>query len=522
MMEVIFGPPGTGKTTTLLSIVEEELAHGTRPVDIGYFSFTKKATRVAIDGAVRLFDKPRKEFQYFRTLHSLALRSLHIDRTAVMQDDDYTEFSNLIGYNIKNPDNVSWEIGYPSYEDPYLSLIDKYRIKYTSLYQEFKEYGHLEGGWKKLEKIDRGYKEFKAKRDLYDFTDMLYNLIEDEEKIPSFKVLIIDEAQDLSKLQWKLVDKLIERSEKIYIAGDDDQAIFGWAGGDVQELLIRANRPSTRKSVLHQSHRVPIDIHSYCTALINRNKKRQPKVWKPRQEKGLIDFPAQVNLSLFDKGQWLLLASTGYHLDKISTDMKQHGLYFIRRKGTNEFPSVSSDAINAMYTWEKLREGKEISLEEVKLIYSYISSKTGLKWGAKKMEGALDHEKFNFERLKSQHGLLLAPHAPWLTALDRIKERDVRMIKSLLLRNEDLTKPPRIIVSTIHGAKGGEADNVMLLTDMSRKGMDGYYKDSEETRKVFYTGMTRAKKELHVVAPETDIEFGEIRYEHQKRTQISY
>jgi DNA helicase-2/ATP-dependent DNA helicase PcrA len=518
MMEVIFGPPGTGKTTELLSIVEEELARGTRREDIGYFSFTKKATREAVDRAMKLFDKPRKEFQYFRTLHSLALRSLHIDRTAVMQDHDYIEFSDLIGYNIKNPDNVSWEMGYPTYEDPYLSLIDKYRIKHTSLYQEFKEYGHLEGGWRKLEKIDSGYKEFKAKRELYDFTDMLYNLIKDEEKIPFFKVLIIDEAQDLSKLQWELVDKLIERSEKTYIAADDDQAIFGWAGGDVRELLIRANRPSTVKRVLQQSYRVPIDIHSYCTALINRNKKRQPKVWSPRQEQGLIDFPAQANVSLFYKGQWLLLAPTGYHLDKISAEMKHQGLYFIRRKGTNESPSVSTDAINAMYTWEKLCEGKEISLEEVKLIYGYISSKTGLKWGAKKMEGALDHEVFNFERLKNQHGLLLTQHTPWPTALDRINERDSRMIKSLLLRHEDLTKPPRITVSTIHGAKGGEADNVMLLTDMSRKGMDGYYKDSEETRRVFYTGMTRAKKELHVVAPETDIEFGEIRYEYQRRT----
>ena len=42
------------------------------------------------------------------------------------------------------------------------------------------------------------------------------------------------------------------------------------------------------------------------------------------------------------------------------------------------------------------------------------------------------------------------------------------MINSLLKKKEDLKKPPRIAVSAIHGAKGGEADNVMLLTDISR------------------------------------------------------
>ena len=98
-----------------------------------------------------------------------------------------------------------------------------------------------------------------------------------------------------------------------------------------------------------------------------------------------------------------------------------------------------------------------------------------------------------------------------------MSEKEQRMIQSLSKKNEDLTKPPRITVSTIHGAKGGEADRVMLLTDISRKGLEEYYRNGEEMRRVFYTAMTRAKQELYVVAPETESEFGEIRYDHQKR-----
>ena len=51
-----FGPPGTGKTTTLLNKVDELLAGGMSPTDIGYFSFTRKAAHEARDRAVARFN----------------------------------------------------------------------------------------------------------------------------------------------------------------------------------------------------------------------------------------------------------------------------------------------------------------------------------------------------------------------------------------------------------------------------------------------------------------------------------
>ena len=513
MSEFIFGPPGTGKTTTLLDIVSDELSQGTSPNEIGYFSFTKRAAKEAINRAVKKFNKKHKDFPYFKTLHALARFCLHLDRTSILQDDDYNEFSDLIGMKIYNPTSSLEEFGATLHDNEYLSLIDRHRIKKTTLEEEFKKHGHLEGGWQKLDKLNRGFKAFKSARNLFDFTDMLQGLILEEEKIPFFKVLIIDEAQDLSTLQWDLVDKLIERSDKIYIAGDDDQAIYQWAGADVNALLSRANKEGNIKTVLKESYRVPSSIHPYALSLINRNKNREPKIWKPRKEKGLIKFPNYKDLSLFKEGQWLLLAATGYHLDKICSDMKHQGLYFKRKN----FSSVSQEAIDAMFVWDRLIKGEALSLQDVKLIYKYISSKTGLKWGAKKLEGVTEDQTLTFRDLKGHHGLLISENTPWTVALDRMSEKEQRMIQSLSKKNEDLTKPPRITVSTIHGAKGGEADRVMLLTDISRKGLEEYYRNGEEMRRVFYTAMTRAKQELYVVAPETESEFGEIRYDHQKR-----
>jgi DNA helicase-2/ATP-dependent DNA helicase PcrA len=75
---------------------------------------------------------------------------------------------------------------------------------------------------------------------------------------------------------------------------------------------------------------------------------------------------------------------------------------------------------------------------------------------------------------------------------------------------EELKKEPRIKLSTIHGAKGGEADHVMLLTDLSRKADEGFIKNRDSERRVFYVGATRAKKSLHIIRSNSSREFTEI------------
>jgi superfamily I DNA/RNA helicase len=76
----VFGPPGSGKTTYLLNVVDRELAADLSPMQIGYFSFTKKAATEAKDRAILKFPalNARTDFPYFRTLHSLAFHCLAV------------------------------------------------------------------------------------------------------------------------------------------------------------------------------------------------------------------------------------------------------------------------------------------------------------------------------------------------------------------------------------------------------------------------------------------------------------
>jgi len=67
-----------------------------------------------------------------------------------------------------------------------------------------------------------------------------------------------------------------------------------------------------------------------------------------------------------------------------------------------------------------------------------------------------------------------------------------------------MSKDPKINLSTIHGAKGGEADNVMLLTDLSRKSQEAMERDSDDECRVFYVGATRAREQLHIIQPQRE------------------
>ena len=92
MKTIILGPPGTGKTTTLLNLVDDFLRAGVDIKKIGYFSFTKKAAYEAISRAEERFMLDRKEIPYFRTLHSLAFQMLGAKKENVMGHSDYRDF----------------------------------------------------------------------------------------------------------------------------------------------------------------------------------------------------------------------------------------------------------------------------------------------------------------------------------------------------------------------------------------------------------------------------------------------
>lgn len=486
----IFGPPGSGKTTFLLNIVQHELESGVHPAQIGYFAFTKKAATEARDRAIEKFPnlRPETDFPWFRTLHSLAYRCLGVGTKDMMAPEHYQEFAREAGIQI-SVDVSSEEEFMIKTDHPILNEINIARIKGLDLREHYNQ-SKIEIEWHHFEFIERAYRHYKQSNGLMDFTDLLEYIVEEPARLPRLEALIIDEAQDLSRLQWRLVEQLALRAQRCFLGGDDDQAVYTWAGADVDSFL---NFQGEIK-VLEQSYRVPAKIHALADRVVHRIRKRQPKVWRARDEQGEIRYYNDWRYVDVTHGEWLVLAAANYMLTDMHDWLKSQGLLF-ERHGQR---SISDAVLTAVIGWERLRKGQEVPFDVVKTVYKYLDSKA-IKHGYKGLKTADPQALYTMDSLKEKHGLLSTEI--WHEALTKISEAQRHYIVALLRRGTKLTGKVPIKLSTIHGAKGGEADNVLLMGDLTTKFAKDYERNSDDINRLLYVGITRAKQSLHIVLP---------------------
>ena len=500
----IFGPPGTGKTHTLLSIVEKHLDEGYRPEEIGYFAYTKKAANEAIDRATSKFDYEEKDFEWFRTLHSMAFKQLNLTTKSVMKDRDYKVLGKTL--QIKEFLNANSQIednGQSMQKNPFMRIIELARNNMVNIDTQWRRsQGHVEGGFEELERIYETYIEYKQEHELYDFNDMLLELV-NEGVVPSLPVIIIDEAQDLSMLQWYAVILLAKSTKHIYIAGDDDQAIFKWAGA-IPEMLMRT--PGNKK-VLNQSFRIPKKVYDVAESVANKIKVRVKKEWSPTSKTGEVEHYSSIEYVPFDKdGEYYVLARTKYVLQKVEEYFKREGIIYNR---FNKNKSISEKVCYAINCWNKLVNGDTISLGGAKNMYKYIPGDGPIKRGYKTWDKALEDDVVvSYNDLVNNHGLRVNKEEAWHDAL--INEDVILYIRKCERRGQDINAIPKIKILTIHGSKGGEADNVVLLSELSRKSHTSLLKNGDDERRVFYTGITRTKKNLFLVRSSNDYEYSEM------------
>ena len=481
------GPPGTGKTTTLLNEVDRYLKQ-TDPDKIGYFSFTQKAAHEARDRAMSKFNLGEGDLPYFRTLHSLAFRRLGIKKEDVLQRRHYEDLGKKTGYSLDYNEYDNEHTGLFTTKSDLLRIIQLAKLRGITPEQQYNLKEHtqdIEIG--QLKQFVYDLNQYKKEYNLIDFTDMITEFVKSD-KSPKFDVVFIDEAQDLSLSQWDMAKSIWDKTGDTFIAGDDDQAIFRWAGADVDSFITQTGKIMQ----LTQSYRIPQVVHDVASNIVNKIQNRLPKEWRPKTQRGLLSYYDDFEQVNMKQGNWLVLARTRFMLNELEDQLYSRGLYYENKFKTNK----EQDLYKAITDWENLRKDVDINYDQLERISSYMSQNHFEKQSLKYMD-----KDANYKMSGLRERGWLKTDKIWFEAFDSAPQKKVRYIRRMRENGEKLNSAPRIILSTIHGVKGGEQDNVVLLTDLSRNTQRNYENNPDDENRLFYVGATRTKNHLHVIRP---------------------
>jgi len=456
----IYGPPGTGKTFRLIRRVKAYARKGVPLHKIGYFAFTRKAA----EEARKRIDVSEKEVPYFQTLHAFCYHLLGLKEEDIVQPYHYEDLGKKLNIRVSFTDKYNEEeTHFLTCNNPYFQMIQRAINKNITIRQEFdlNEHDKKEIDFDTLNHIHRNLILYKGKNNIVDFNDIIKEVIKSD-KIPQFKAIFIDEAQDLSPLQWQLYDKLKEHCDQIYLAGDDDQAIYAWAGADVNRFI----KEPGKERVLRRSRRVSKSVQEQSTIPVSRiSGIRKQKNYLPRNYKGECQHISDLNQIDLSKGKWLILTRTKSNLLDIMKDLKRKNFYYQSNKGKSfKVGMYEAAAAYTKWTMNELLNEKEISA-----VKEYIPNGS---WNV---------------------------NIPWYDIFIA-DQKEILYLRNLIASKENLKEKARIWLSTIHAIKGGEEDNVILSLHQGRTVQQGIklsVDKQDEEHRVWYVGITRARNNLY-------------------------
>jgi DNA helicase-2/ATP-dependent DNA helicase PcrA len=332
--------------------------------------------------------------------------------------------------------------------------------------------------WELARWFTEAYRAWKTKEGLIDYTDLLTEYLRRGDPL-SADVLFVDEAQDLSKLQWAVVDKLGARVPRVYLAGDDDQAIFTWAGASAHEFN---RRPAAEVRVLDRSWRCPRQVMNLARTITDQIEERTPKDVKPRNSEGEVTDAVQLTDDLLVSGRCFVLYRhhhRGRALAKVLDDLA------VAYAGAGS--PLSDHRIQlALQAWNRWERGEKASLAQTQAVlnladpaYLRVRETEGPLTGPEAIRDFKNQEVFQ---------VLRAPRRDWLW-------------RCLEQRGWTDLLQPRVTLQSIHQAKGQEADTVVLDLELSRKAWEGMLRQADDEHRVWYVGVTRARERLIRLMP---------------------
>ena len=292
-----------------------------------------------------------------------------------------------------------------------------------------------------------------------DFDDMVWLPHVHNIYVQKYDRVLIDECQDLNAAQTALALRACKKSGRITAYGDQNQAIYSFAGATVNSL-------EKMKSKL-KAKTLPLSVTYRCPSLVVKEAQKFVSTIeeKPNAPAGIVDT--------ITKAQLMKRAKPGcFILSRANAPMIGIALAFIK-SGTPasiQGRDIGANLINL------IKKSRRKSLESF------------LKW----LDG---WEKRETLRLLKKHGNTdtIKDKAACIRAIAD-SSHDLSAVKNTIKDLfEDTDDKDRIILSTVHKAKGLERDIVFML-------MSTFKTYTQEERNIYYVAVTRSASELYMVA----------------------
>lgn len=284
----ILAGAGSGKTKVIINRIAYIIQSGHSPSNILALTFTNKA---ANEMKGRLFHLMGESYPYMwiGTFHSICLKILrsHISKLGYTGDFviyDYYDQQTLVKDCMKEL-NINAEHTKPV---SLLGIISSAKDELISP-SKYEEKFAVDIRTKTAARVYKMYQERLKKNNAVDFDDMIFLTIQILQQHPEvlsfyqdkFQYIMVDEYQDTNHSQYVLIDLLAKKHRNICVVGDDDQAIYGWRGADIRNILDFANDyPDAKIVKLEQNYRSTQNILSAANHVIEKNTgRKQKKLW---------------------------------------------------------------------------------------------------------------------------------------------------------------------------------------------------------------------------------------------------
>ncbi len=562
---VILAGAGSGKTRVLVAkviyLIKEK---NINPTSIVMMTFTNKAAAEMKERINRQLGGMIK-LGYIGTYHSFCVRVLRVFweqallvKNFIIYDDD--DQKSLIKQIISEKKLEKKTPGYFLY---YISLAKNQMIIPENFLESFKfhqaalvadVYYHYQ---KKLEK-NKGV----------DFDDLLiktvYLLQKNDDVLDyyhnKYKYFLVDEFQDTNYVQYLLTKLLAEKSKNITVVGDFSQSIYSWRGADITNLKkFETDFKGTKTFYLEENYRSTQNILDFAYNVISKNsthpilhlftdnkKGEEVILYQADNEQAEAVYAAEeiVRLnngtSISDPPTFAILYRTNAQSRVLEEVFLHYGIPYILVGGTRFYERREIKDVlaylkllinpNESVSLERIKKLGKNRFEKFKKLYEEIKDKLDAYSTdeiIEKLFQNVDYLKLydvedvdDFSRLENIKELKsVALNFPKL--MDFLEQ--VALVESEYSEHEKKTKGGnrQLVLMTLHQAKGLEFDHVFIvgveegLLPHSRSLDDQF--QLEEERRLFYVGITRAKKSLYITNTRKRFIFGQQGYSTPSR-----